>query len=764
MVTIPDASSLGARRVPQSQRGVVSFNSRAGQGLQQAGQVLGQVGAEAQRIDENNKKIQERDAREKKADRDRVIAGQSMLTAMKADSDYLDVARNNPAGYETFRTDHEKLYKTNRESILSGVPDDNQKELIGMALDENFLKTQNELSTLSRGFKKEHTTAYADQWEKNIEDMAYKNPDAVPALAASYGAYVDGNIADFGADGAMKRKLGILDKTKVQTQKRAADDFGAKSDEEKLAVLQGGGSTAPRNYNADTVKPYDAKRIASIKEMVSKPSEYDALFAEMGEKYGVDPQELKLRAAVESGLKATAQAKATPYGQSGGLMQLEVGTAKALGVTDRNDPRQSVEGAAKLLAQHQKKAAGDQAKVDKLYYAGSEKLMGPNTEQYAANLAAVRGAGNIQDPSFARMSPEDQAKWMNPEQQKKIIQNVAESELSKDPQIFIAKVDAGEYDSYFNDADKLKYKEMAIKVMDNQAKVERDTRLASASVRNTEIYNKLLANDPTLMDDVAKFRADANTVEDVEFADSIRDSYLKMNPISAEEKADISAELNAELSKFKDQEKDDIDLADMLRYQQRVIKESARGVPGLNHIISKISPVINYLADKEQGSDDKGWKIFGEAVEVYDAGYQTIQDHLEKIGKQDDVVMKQKMLSDFVEASDAIPDNIRKDKPALDKQLGIIAKNVISIYANKRTPSLRMLDDTPNGVVKSDGTIEKLGNFETAVKADTKVGDLDVVEGVNASGVRARTFSKDGKIVKVQVLNSDGSVKKEILK
>ncbi len=147
----------------------------------------------------------------------------------------------------------------------------------------------------------------------------------------------------------------------------------------------------PPDLGADTVKPYTIQRIQSIREMVSKPSEYDSLFEEMGAKYGVDPKELKLRAVVESGLRATAQAAPTPYGQSGGLMQLEAETAKRLGVTDRNDPRQSVEGAAKLLAQHQKKAGGDQMMVDKLYYAGSEKLMGKNTEQYAANLAAVRG-------------------------------------------------------------------------------------------------------------------------------------------------------------------------------------------------------------------------------------------------------------------------------------------------------------------------------------------------------------------------------------
>ena len=126
--------------------------------------------------------------------------------------------------------------------------------------------------------------------------------------------------------------------------------------------------------------------------------------------------------------------------------------------------------------------------------------------------------------------------------------------------------------------------------------------------------------------------------------------------------------------------------------------------------------------------------------------------------------MKQKMFSDFVEAADSIPDNIKKDKSVFDKQLGVIAKNVISIYANKRTPSLRVLDDTPNGVVKADGTVENLGNFDTAVKADTKVDDVQVIEGKDKNGISARQFIRNGKVVKIQILKPDGSVEKEILK
>ena len=722
MAKIPDAASLGARAIPQSQRSIVSFDGGAGaKALVGAGQQVQQLGAEAEAL-----------AKEQKTKRDRLIAGRSMLDAMKADSDFIEQARANPQGYAAFKDEHAKVFQKNKSNILANAEvDDYQKELLSLALDEQFTKTQSVVSDISRGFRKNHVVADLGQRKNDIEKMAYDNPDSVPALIASYNATADGYFAagDIDEDFAVKDKLTLAEAVKAQTQKRGEIDWGLKTDAEKLAILQGANQPLNvRNNNPGNIRGADGQ----FRQFATP----DEGMAEMERDLGV---------------KVSGNSAAMKKNFGAGYVPSIRNIITTWAPKSENDTNAYVASVAKDSGLDPD-APLSKDDIKKIMPAMIKVEGGSNSMAYYA----------IKDPAFARMSPENQAKWMNPEQQKKIVENIATNELSTSPQPFIAKLNAGEYDKYFNAADKLKYKEMAIKVMDNQAQVEKNTRLAYASTRNTELYNKLLVNDPSLMDDVAKFRSEANTVEDIEFADSIRDSYLKMNPISAEEKADISAELNAELSGFKNQEKDDIDLADMLRYQQRVIKASARGVPGLNHIISKISPVINYLADKEQGSDDKGWKIFGEAVEVYDAGYQTIQDHLEKIGKQDDVVMKQKMLSDFVEASDAIPDNIRSDKSALDKQLGVIAKNVISIYANKRTPSLRVLDDTPNGVVKSDGTIENLGGFDTAVKADTKVDDIQVFEGKDKNGVPARQIFRNGKLVKTEVLNPDGTVNQEI--
>lgn len=136
------------------------------------------------------------------------------------------------------------------------------------------------------------------------------------------------------------------------------------------------------NYGADTVKPFSPQKVQDVQAMVSAPSPYDAYFQAAGAKYGVDPQELKMRAAVESGLDPKAS-----NGQAAGIMQFTPATAKSLGIDPLN-PEQAIDAAAQQIAKYKK---ADPSNVDQMYYGGADRSKwGPNTEQYAANLNAVR--------------------------------------------------------------------------------------------------------------------------------------------------------------------------------------------------------------------------------------------------------------------------------------------------------------------------------------------------------------------------------------
>ena len=141
----------------------------------------------------------------------------------------------------------------------------------------------------------------------------------------------------------------------------------------------------PVNLNADFVKPYDATRIGQIADQVKQPSPYDALFQKYAQQFNVSPTELKLRAAVESGMNKDAE---SPKGAVG-LMQFTPDTAKAYGIDPKN-PEQSIAAAARLMSQAGGTVGGDMSKVDRTYYGGNANAKGPDTDQYVENLRAVR--------------------------------------------------------------------------------------------------------------------------------------------------------------------------------------------------------------------------------------------------------------------------------------------------------------------------------------------------------------------------------------
>ena len=150
----------------------------------------------------------------------------------------------------------------------------------------------------------------------------------------------------------------------------------------------------PADLKADTVKAYKAKEIEAIVKAVAAPSKYDETFKEAARLYNMDWRELKMRAVAESALNPTAVSSQN----AGGIMQFTPETAADLGV-DRNDPVASIRAAAKLLSRYGTKAGGDMTAVDKMYYGGEKgTAWGPNTKQYAANLAAVRIAMGLGTP------------------------------------------------------------------------------------------------------------------------------------------------------------------------------------------------------------------------------------------------------------------------------------------------------------------------------------------------------------------------------
>lgn len=99
---------------------------------------------------------------------------------------------------------------------------------------------------------------------------------------------------------------------------------------------------------------------------VAKTSEFDNLFQQTAQKYGLDPALLKAVAHSESNFSVLAVSKAGAKG----LMQLTDATARQLGVQNVFDPAQNVDGGARYLKEMLERYNGNTALALAAYNAG----------------------------------------------------------------------------------------------------------------------------------------------------------------------------------------------------------------------------------------------------------------------------------------------------------------------------------------------------------------------------------------------------------
>jgi hypothetical protein len=118
---------------------------------------------------------------------------------------------------------------------------------------------------------------------------------------------------------------------------------------------------------------------------VANPPPYDQAFEDAGREWNVDPTLLRAVAAQESRGNTSA---VSPAGAQG-LMQITPATQKYLGVTDPNDPVQSIFGAAKYLSEGLDKEGSPEGAL--LYYHGGpgwRQAYGPESQGYVPAVAA----------------------------------------------------------------------------------------------------------------------------------------------------------------------------------------------------------------------------------------------------------------------------------------------------------------------------------------------------------------------------------------
>jgi hypothetical protein len=175
-------------------------------------------------------------------------------------------------------------------------------------------------------------------------------------------------------------------KTTTDTQYAHTDGTAAY---QSVVGQDGNNSPLAENKGAPDLPAFQQKDIDRVANFVKAPSQYDAAIKDAADRYNVSPTEIKMKIGIESGGIAKA---VNPASGTTGLGQFTEATAKQYGITDRNDPVQSINGIAKMLAANGGTVGGNAAGADRAYYGGSPTAKGPNTDQYVENTRAVRQA------------------------------------------------------------------------------------------------------------------------------------------------------------------------------------------------------------------------------------------------------------------------------------------------------------------------------------------------------------------------------------
>ena len=126
---------------------------------------------------------------------------------------------------------------------------------------------------------------------------------------------------------------------------------------------------------------------AFVRRIDQRYPRYDELFVEAGEDHGVDPILLAAQGYQESHWDADAR---SPTGVRG-IMMLTRRTARSLGVDDRLDPEQSIDGGAKYLARMKTRFSDEVTEPDLTYLALAAYNVGRAHLHDAQTLARKRG-------------------------------------------------------------------------------------------------------------------------------------------------------------------------------------------------------------------------------------------------------------------------------------------------------------------------------------------------------------------------------------
>lgn len=245
----------------------------------------------------------------------------------------------------------------------------------------------------------------------------------------------------------------------------------------------------------------------------------------------------------------------------------------------------------------------------------------------------------------------------------------------------------GENLGFLDGEDRKKLLEEAVSEFKSQEERANIMRVVGVAAKDKEIYARFMQNSPGILQDIEDYK---NNGGDPELANYMRTSALTRNKLSSGEQDAIYSNIIDEVGQLGISikngkvkiEKDDAKLEDLVRLQQKIMKASVQGVTGLDSQLKKLSPAILEKARRERGKDDIGL-LWNDPNEPLDNGYEVIQKYLEKQGKDKDYAVKASLIRDFIEKTDRLPEDIKKDEALFNQAQEEIARSVIASDAGR---------------------------------------------------------------------------------
>lgn len=328
--------------------------------------------------------------------------------------------------------------------------------------------------------------------------------------------------------------------------------------------------------------------------------------------------------------------------------------------------------------------------------------------------------------------------------------------LEQDPVKAQEALDKGFYGGILDNKKRNQFRNAIDTQVNNMARRAETNQFLSTMKNENQLFDSIVGSNRE--DAFAKlYQYSKGFNADPVFVEKTRNILLESKSPSLDEKEAAITNLESTFQSFEGRVKDGkqkintdtATLSNLVEFNRNVEMARLKGEitnEQANSYRKRSTPILIEATKREQGYDDKGlefWWGKNGGGEDYDKGTQAIQDYVDQRGLANNSPEKVRMMSRFIELYDQMPEQIKTDPRARDKEIDNLVKFVVDEKAKVDSPTLRALG-VPNAVVDENGKINNIKDGPTNTNPSRKVSDEYIDQISPSTGQVWRTY-KDGR-------------------